>query len=75
MTISCRGLRTGIHSPVLSIPGLRVHFSALSDFLNIHSHEQIQSLLESIEQIRYADAQNLGVVIDKSLDSFKSFLP
>ena len=57
--------------PILSIPGLRVHFSA-QRFFEYSSNEQIKTLLNKITE--YAKAQNLGVVIDKSLDSFKSFL-
>ena len=57
--------------PILSIPGLRVHFSA-QRFFEYSSNEQITTLLNKITE--YAKAQNLGVVIDKSLDSFKSFL-
>ena len=57
--------------PILSIPGLRVHFSA-QRFLNIPQMNKYKTLFNKITE--YAKAQNFRVVIDKSLDSFKSFL-
>ncbi len=57
--------------PSFGIRGLRVHFSA-QRFFEYSSSKQIKTLFHKITE--FAEARNFGVVIDQSLDSFKSFL-